>query len=290
VADTANNRVRKITSVGVVTTIAGSGTAGWVDGLSTSAQLNQPKGVTIDPGGSVYVADQGNNAIRMISTSNYVSTVAGTGSNTYADGTGTAAALGSPIDIAINSSGLMYVSDSNDEHIRTLSVASGDSLVTWTAPSANGGQSPTSYTVTSSPGGLTCTSSTTNCAIAGLTNGTAYTFTVTATNGTGTGSASSASNSFTPVTTPGAPTSASAVTAGTGKASVSWTAPASTGGSSIIRYNVTSNVGSHTCTTTSTTCTVSGLTSGSTYTFTVTATNGVGTGPASTATHSIVST
>ena len=190
--------MRKITSAGVVTTIAGSGTAGWVDGASTSAQLNQPKGLAIDSSGTLYVADQGNNAIRAISTSNFVSTVAGTGSNTYADGTGTAAELGSPIDIAIASGGQMYVSDSNDEHIRTLSTASGTALVTWIAPTANGGQSPQSYTVTSSPGGLTCTSSSTNCLMTGLTTGTPYTFTVTATNGTGTGSASSASNSFTP--------------------------------------------------------------------------------------------
>ncbi|HEY1738698.1 MAG TPA: fibronectin type III domain-containing protein [Acidimicrobiia bacterium] len=281
VADTNNNRVRKITSAGVVTLAAGSGTVGTADGLSAAAQLNQPKGVAVDPGGTLYIADSANSLIRMVNSSGYVSTVAGSGNATESDGTGTIASFNYTVDMAIGANG---------NTLRSLSVVSGGTQVTWTAPSSNGGQSPTSYTVTSSPGGLTCTSSTTSCAISGLTNGTAYTFTVTATNGTGTGSASSASNSFTPVTTPGAPTGASAATAGTGKASVSWTAPASTGGSAIIRYNVTSNVGSHTCTTTSTTCTVSGLSSGSSYTFTVTATNGVGTGPASTATHSIVST
>jgi hypothetical protein len=129
----------------------------------------------------------------------------------------------------------------------------------------------------------------TSTTITGLTNGTTYTFTVTATNAIGTGPASVASNAVTPQApvAPGAPTSVSAV-AGNGSASVSWTAPASNGGSPITSYTVTPYVGSVAQTTTvvpgsppATTATINGLTNGTTYTFTVTATNAVGSGPAS---------
>jgi len=150
--------------------------------------------------------------------------------------------------------------------------------LSWNAPTTNG-SSITSYTATSSPAGETCTTSTTSCTLTGLTNGTTYTFTVTATNGVGTGPASSPSNTVTPGGAPGAPTNVAAA-AGSGSATISWTAP-TTNGSSITSYTVTSSPGGETCTTSTNSCTVTGLTSGTYYTFTVLATNGVGTGPAS---------
>jgi hypothetical protein len=155
--------------------------------------------------------------------------------------------------------------------------------VSWTAPADNG--SPiTSFTVTSSPGARTCTTpngSTTTCTVSGLTNGTSYTFTVTATNGVGTGLASDPSSAVTPATVPGKPTGVHAAAAGNGSASVSWTAPGSTGGSPISTYLVTSTPGSFQCVASGSSCTVTGLTNGQAYTFTVTANNGVGAGPAS---------
>ncbi|HEY5601852.1 MAG TPA: fibronectin type III domain-containing protein, partial [Gammaproteobacteria bacterium] len=144
----------------------------------------------------------------------------------------------------------------------------------------------TGYTVTSSPGGLTGTGASSPITVTGLTNGTAYTFTVTATNSAGTGSASAASNSVTPMTVPGAPTIGTA-TAGNTEATVTFTAPASNGGSAITGYTATSSPGGLTGTGASSPITVTGLTNGTAYTFTVTATNSAGTGSASAASNSV---
>jgi hypothetical protein len=120
--------------------------------------------------------------------------------------------------------------------------------------------------------------------VSGLANGTPYTFTVTATNAAGPGAASAASPAVTPKTVPGAPTAVTA-TAGHGSAKVTWNDPAATGGAAITGYTVTASPGGATCTWTTgpLTCSVPGLTSGTPYTFTVTATSAAGPGAVSTA-------
>ena len=182
-------------------------------------------------------------------------------------------------------------------------AGAGSAQVSWTAPS-NGGSAITSYTVTpfigttaQTPTTVTGSPPATSTTVTGLTNGTAYTFTVTATNAIGTGPASAASNAVTPTgpTAPAAPTAVTA-TAGNASAQVSWTAPAN-GGSAITSYTVTPFIGTTAQTPTTvtgtppaTTTTVSGLTNGTAYTFTVTATNAIGTGPASAASNSVTPT
>jgi alpha-tubulin suppressor-like RCC1 family protein len=172
----------------------------------------------------------------------------------------------------------------------------GASHVSWSAPAFDGGAAITGYAVqatdstTPANGGQSCTTAgSLACAVSGLTNGDAYTFTVTATNPGGTSPASAASAAVTPATTPGAPTD---VTGDPGDASVavSWSAPDFDGGAAVSAYTVTAidtttpANGNQQCGWVSgaLACTVSGLTNGDDYTFEVTATNRMGTGPAAT--------
>jgi hypothetical protein len=173
--------------------------------------------------------------------------------------------------------------------IGTATAGDGQATVTFSAPASNGGSQITGYTATSSAGGMTGSGTSSPITVTGLTDGTAYTFTVTATNGVGTGTASAASNSVTPVapsTVPGAPTGVVAIADNT-QATVSFTAPASDGGSAITGYTVISSPGGIIATGTACPIIVNGLTNGTAYTFTVTATNAVGTSVASTASASV---
>ncbi len=180
--------------------------------------------------------------------------------------------------------------------IGTATRGNQNAAVTWTAPASTGGNTITGYTATAADsttpanGGETCTTTgSLTCTVTGLINGDSYTFTVTATNAVGTGPASSPSNAVTPATVPGVPTGVSATGGQNASATVTWSAPASNGGSTITGYTVIAADSTHsanggeTCiwTTGSLTCIVSGLTNGDSYTFTVTATNAVGTGPSS---------
>lgn len=174
--------------------------------------------------------------------------------------------------------------------IDSTTAANGSIIISWSAPASDGGSAITSYTVTASPqvnGAVrSCsTSGTTSCSVTGLSNGTPYTFVVTASNVKGAGTPSVASAPIAPKAVPGSP-SINGVSAGNGSVTVSWSAPSSAGGSAITGYSViaTPQVSGQTkgCTAAGTTsCTVTGLVNGQSYTFTVSAENSAGSGPAS---------
>jgi sugar lactone lactonase YvrE len=122
VADTTNHRIRKIDSAGVVTTLAGSGTATYLDGIGTNAAFNNPWGITIDSTGNLYVTDATNYRIRKVTSEGVVTTLAGKGTATYLIGTGTNAGFNSPTSIAVDSSGVMYITDQNNYRIRKIGI------------------------------------------------------------------------------------------------------------------------------------------------------------------------
>ena len=121
VADTANNRIRKITPGARVSTVAGDGTAGYADGPGGQAQFNGPIGVAVDARGNVYVADTYNDRIRMIATDGQVSTIAGVGTPGYADGDRTSALFDTPSGIAVIPDGSIIVADTGNDRLRKIS-------------------------------------------------------------------------------------------------------------------------------------------------------------------------
>jgi sugar lactone lactonase YvrE len=120
VADFLNHRIRKITATGVVTTLAGSGYSAFADGNSTSASFNQPTRAVVDGSGNVYVADQHNHRIRKITATGVVTTLAGSGNSTFADGNGTSASFRYPTDVAVDGNGVLYVADTGNHRIRKI--------------------------------------------------------------------------------------------------------------------------------------------------------------------------
>ena len=122
VADFGNNRIRKITPGGTVSTVAGDGTAGTTDGAAGVARFFHPNAVAVDGSGNVYVADLGNNRIRKITMAGVVSTLAGSTTG-FANGTGVAAQFFDPAGVAVDSSGNVYVADLGNNRIRRVTPA-----------------------------------------------------------------------------------------------------------------------------------------------------------------------
>ncbi|MGH9903535.1 MAG: NHL repeat-containing protein, partial [Pyrinomonadaceae bacterium] len=120
VADTSNNRIRKITSDGMVTTLAGDGTPGHRDGPAAAAQFNGLVGVAVDGQGNVYVADTYNDRIRQITTDGEVKTIAGRGAPGYQDGSAADTLFDTPSAVAVSESGEEFIADTGNNRIRKL--------------------------------------------------------------------------------------------------------------------------------------------------------------------------
>ena len=122
VADTNNNTIRRITSAGVVSTLAGTaGVAGELDGTGSAARFDAPEGLSVDGSGNLYVADANGKTIRKVTPAGVVTTIAGmAGTIGTTDGTGSAARFTTPVDTAMDSSGNLYVTDYGAGTIRKI--------------------------------------------------------------------------------------------------------------------------------------------------------------------------
>lgn len=123
VADTGNNRIRKVDAQGAVLTVAGDGTAGYRDGPAAEAQFNGPIGVTVDGVGNVIVADTYNDRIRMITPDGQVSTIAGSGRPGFADGDARDALFDTPCSVVAMPDGTLIVADTGNNSLRRISTA-----------------------------------------------------------------------------------------------------------------------------------------------------------------------
>jgi|GEM_PF-1291246 hypothetical protein len=120
VADTWNHAIRKISTSGIVSTIAGTGDAGYKDGPGKTAQFTAPSGIAVNHQGIVYVADTGNQRIRKIALDGTVTTTAGSGDAGFTDGAGTAAKFNLPSGLTLDGDGNLYVADAANNRIRKI--------------------------------------------------------------------------------------------------------------------------------------------------------------------------
>jgi sugar lactone lactonase YvrE len=127
VADTNNNEIRKVTAAGVVSTLAGvAGVSGSTDGPGTAASFSGPSGIAVDATGNLYVSDTLNHTIRKVTSAGAVTTIAGVaGASGFVDATGSAAQFHGPQGLALDASGNLFVSDTNNNAIRKLVTATG---------------------------------------------------------------------------------------------------------------------------------------------------------------------
>jgi sugar lactone lactonase YvrE len=121
IADTANNRIRRLTPAGHASTVAGDGTAGYADGPANQARFNGPIGVAVDARGNIYVADSYNDRIRLITPDGQVSTVAGKGAPGYADGDRNTALFDTPSGIVVANDNSLIIADTGNDRLRRIS-------------------------------------------------------------------------------------------------------------------------------------------------------------------------
>lgn len=141
IADRNNNRIRVVDASGTITTIAGTGTAGFTDNLpATTTMLNNPRGVALDNAGNLYIADQGNNRVRKVTVAGIMTTVAGNGTMGFTDnGPATAARLNGPYAVATDTFGNIFICDVDNERIRKVNTTGIISTIAGTGTSSYNG-------------------------------------------------------------------------------------------------------------------------------------------------------
>ena len=147
IADIGNQRIRKVTTDGIISTLAGTGTAGFSGdgGQATSAQLNGPEGVAVDAQGNVYISDASNFRVRKVTAGGIISTFAGTGTAGFSGdgGQATSAQISAPLFLAVDSAGNVYIPDLVNQRVRKVTAGGVISTVAGTGTagfSGDGGQ------------------------------------------------------------------------------------------------------------------------------------------------------
>ena len=126
IADLANNRIRKVSTGGTMTTVVGNGNAGFAGdgGSGQAAQLDNPAGVVLDPGGNIYVADSGNNRVRKVNgVTSIITTIAGNADESFGGDGGPAPAAGlyGPYSVFVDQTGDLLISDLFHNRVREIS-------------------------------------------------------------------------------------------------------------------------------------------------------------------------
>ncbi|MBZ5580784.1 MAG: hypothetical protein LAQ30_01025 [Acidobacteriia bacterium] len=158
IADTGNQRIRKVAPDGTISTFAGSGTAGsgGDGGPAASAQLNAPAGLAVDASGNLYIADSGNHRIRKVS-GGAITTVAGTGAQGYGGDGGPAAnaQLNTPQAVAVDDSGNLFIADTNNYVVREVTASNRISTVAGSGvPGYSGDLGPATLAQIGTPQGI----------------------------------------------------------------------------------------------------------------------------------------
>lgn len=127
ISDSGNNRIRKVTPEGIITTLVGTGTPGFGgdNGEAVNAQINQPRAIIFDPAGNLYIADSGNNRVRRVAPDGIIATIAGNGTpgNAGDGGPATEAQLNSPYGLALDPAGNLYIADAYNYKIRRVDMS-----------------------------------------------------------------------------------------------------------------------------------------------------------------------
>lgn len=127
VSDKYNFRIRRIDPNGTVSTLAGGATSEFVDGPGDAARFNYPEGLALDPAGNLYVGDKYNHAVRKVTPSGLVTTIAGNGVAASIDGPPGAVQLSHPLQISLDPWGTLYVAEYGASRIRAIPLGGGDS-------------------------------------------------------------------------------------------------------------------------------------------------------------------
>jgi uncharacterized protein (TIGR03437 family) len=134
IADTQNNRIRKVSQNGIITTVAGNGFGAYSGdhGPATKASLNYPSGIAVDRSGNLFITDYANNSVRKVSNDGIITTVAGNGSQGFSGdgGPATSAQLFLPRAVAVDENGNLFISDTVNARVRKVSL---DGIITTVA-------------------------------------------------------------------------------------------------------------------------------------------------------------